>query len=73
MPGMNGIELAKRLAESDTKVVMLTVHDDPSFIQESLAAGALGYVIKPNIVVALPNAIREAMADRTFISATSSS
>lgn len=73
MPGMNGIELAMRLAKSDTKVVMLTVHDDPAYIQESLAAGALGYVIKPNMVVDLPDAIREAKAERSFVSATSSS
>jgi two-component system response regulator DegU len=70
MPGMNGIELAVRLANSDTKIVMLTVHDDPGFIQESLAAGALGYVIKPNMVVDLPDAIREANAERSFVSAT---
>ena len=73
MPGMNGIELAMRLAESDTKIVMLTVHDDPGFIKESLAAGALGYVIKPNLVLDLPEAIREAKAERSFVSATSSS
>ena len=70
MPGMNGIEVAMRLANSDTKVVMLTVHDDPGLLQESLAAGALGYVIKPSLVVDLPKAIREAKAERTFVSAT---
>lgn len=70
MPDMNGIDLAMRLANSDTKIVMLTVHDYPVFVQESLAAGALGYVIKPNMVVDLPKAIREAKADRLFVSAT---
>jgi two-component system response regulator NreC len=73
MPGMNGIEVAMRLANSDTKVVMLTVHDDPGLLQESLAAGALGYVIKTSLVVDLPKAIREAKAERTFVSATSAS
>ncbi len=62
-----------RLAKSDTKIVMLTVHDYPGFVQESLAAGALGYVIKPNMVVDLPKAIWEAKADRLFVSATSAS
>jgi len=70
MPDMNGIDLAMRLAKSDIKIVMLTVHDYPGFVQESLAAGALGYVIKPNMVVDLPIAIREAKADRLFVSAT---
>ncbi len=73
MPDMNGIDLAMRLAKSDIKIVMLTVHDYPGFVQESLAAGALGYVIKPNMVVDLPKAIREAKANRLFVSATSAS
>ena len=73
MPDMNGIKLAMRLANSDTKIVMLTVHDYLGFVQESLAAGALGYVIKPNMVVDLPKAIRNAKADRLFVSVTSAS
>ncbi len=73
MPDMNGIDLAMRLAKSEIKIVMLTVHDYPGFVQESLAAGALGYVIKPNMVADLPKAIREAKADRLFVSATSAS
>ena len=73
MPDINGIDLAMRLAKSDIKIVMLTVHDYPGFVQESLAAGALGYVIKPNMVVDLPKTIREAKANRLFVSATSAS
>ena len=49
------------------------IADYLGFVQESLAAGALGYVIKPNMVVDLPKAIRNAKADRLFVSVTSAS
>ncbi len=70
MPVMNGIETARRLKEAgaETRIVFLTVHDDPDFAKEALEAGALGYVIKPRIVSDLVAAIKEAHAGRSFVS-----
>ncbi len=70
MPVMNGIETAYRLKEAGakTRIVFLTVHDDPDFAGEALEAGALGYVIKPRIVSDLLVAIKEAHAGRSFVS-----
>ena len=70
MPVMNGIETARRLKEAgaETRIVFLTVHDDPDFAKEALEAGALGYVIKPRIVSDLLAAIKEAHAGRSFVS-----
>ncbi len=70
MPVMNGIETARRLKEVGvkTRIVFLTVHDDPDFAGEALEAGALGYVIKPRIVSDLLVAIKEAHAGRSFVS-----
>ncbi len=70
MPVMSGIELAHRLKEagSETRIVFLTVHDDPGFAREALEVGALGYVIKPRIVSDLLAAIKEAHAGRSFMS-----
>lgn len=72
MPILNGIEVAHLLKESgsNAKIVFLTVHEDPDFIRESLAAGALGYVSKLHLATDLLVAIREALAGRTFISPT---
>ncbi len=69
MPVMNGIETARRLKEagSETRIVFLTVHDDPDFAREALEAGALGYVIKSRIVSDLVAAIKEAHAGRSFL------
>ncbi len=70
MPVMNGIETARRLKEAgaETRIVFLTVHDDPDFAKEALKAGALGYVIKPRIVSDLLAANKEAHAGRSCVS-----
>ncbi len=66
MPVMNGIETAHRLKEAgaETRIVFLTVHDDPDFAREALEAGALGYVIKQHIASDLVAAIKKAHAGR---------
>ena len=70
MPVMNGFETAHCLKEAGikTRIVFLTVHDDPDFATEALAAGALGYVIKSRIATDLLAAIKEAHAGRCFVS-----
>ncbi len=70
MPVMNGIETADRLrqAGAKTRIVFLTVHDDPDYAREALEAGALGYVVKTRIVSDLLTAINEVHAGRSFVS-----
>ncbi len=70
MPVMNGIETAHRLKEAgaETRIVFLTVHDDPDFAREALEAGALGYVIKQRIASDLMIAINEVCAGHSFVS-----
>ncbi len=70
MPVMNGLEAADRLREagSRAKVVFLTVHEEPDYIHESLAKGALCYVVKPRLTSDLVPAIKEALANRSFVS-----
>jgi DNA-binding NarL/FixJ family response regulator len=70
MPELTGIEAAIRLKESglDAKVIFLTVHEDPDFVQAAFAAGALGYVLKQSVATDLVPAIRSALAGQLFIS-----
>jgi len=70
MPVLNGIEAAQQLKRSGTKakIVFLTVHDDPDFVEAALAAGACGYVIKSRLATDLICAVQAALADRCFIS-----
>ena len=48
MPGINGIEAARRITEvcPTVKVIMLSVYEDAVFIDAALAAGAAAYVAK---------------------------
>ncbi len=63
MPGVNGIETARRLkAAGGAAVVFLTVHADPDYVQEALAAGGLGYVVKCRLASDLIPALKEALA-----------
>ena len=70
MPGVNGIETVRRLkaAGEAGAVVILTVHSDPDYVREVLAAGALGYVVKCRLASDLIPALKEALAGRSFIS-----
>jgi len=48
MPGLTGLELTRRLKESlpEARVLILTVHEDQSFLDRALRAGAAGYLVK---------------------------
>jgi DNA-binding NarL/FixJ family response regulator len=72
MPVMNGIEAATRLRqrESKAKIVFLTIHDDPEYLDAAVSAGAHGYVIKSRMASDLCVAVREAIAGRRFVSPT---
>jgi DNA-binding NarL/FixJ family response regulator len=72
MPVVNGIEAATRLRQrhSKAKIVFLTVHDEPEYVEAALAIGAHGYVIKSRLASDLCLAVREAMAGRRFVSPT---
>jgi DNA-binding NarL/FixJ family response regulator len=72
MPIVSGIEAAAQLKErgSTAKVIFLTVHDDPDFVQAALDTGALGYVLKSRMASDLRSAIKGAIAGRLFISPT---
>ena len=68
----NGLEAARMLTRLGTKakIVFLTVHKDPEFVEEAFSAGAVGYVIKPRLRTDLLVAVREALSGHTFISPT---
>jgi len=48
MPGMSGLECARRLLHSDpgVRIVMLTANDDPQTVATAVANGAAGYISK---------------------------
>jgi DNA-binding NarL/FixJ family response regulator len=70
MPGMDGIEATLRMkkAAPDTKILILTAHDDEEFFFPALKAGASGYVVKGAEPEELFNAIRVAASGKVFLS-----
>jgi len=70
MQGCNGIEATRVLRSRGYagRIVFLTLHQDPSLAETALSAGGSGYVLKARASTELPVAIREAMADRLYVS-----
>jgi DNA-binding NarL/FixJ family response regulator len=70
MPGLNGIAAAARLKASGStaKVVFVTNLHDREFVQESLALGEVGFVVKDRLVADLLPAIRNVLAGQSFVS-----
>jgi DNA-binding NarL/FixJ family response regulator len=68
MPGLTGIEAARRIIEKypDSKIILLTMHNDPALIEQGFAAGALGYVLKVKANMDLPQAIYRALEGKRF-------
>src|SRR5262245_18513124 len=48
MPEMNGLKATRKLKSEfpDLKILTLTRHDDDSFLEQLISAGASGYVLK---------------------------
>ncbi len=69
MPGMGGTQVTERLCREcpDTKVLVLTIHEDKGYIRQLLAAGAAGYVLKRAAGEELIHAIRVVSAGRTYL------
>jgi DNA-binding NarL/FixJ family response regulator len=70
MPLMNGLQVASMLREKHprTKILFLTIHEEPEYISAAFSAGAWGYVTKRRLANDLPLAIREVFGGRNFLS-----
>lgn len=69
MPEMNGLDATKKLKKlcPNVKVLTLTRHTDNGYLQELLAAGASGYVLKQSASTELIRAIRAVAAGGTYL------
>jgi DNA-binding NarL/FixJ family response regulator len=64
LPGMDGVECVRQLSKlmELPQILMLTVHEDPDSIFNSLAAGAAGYLLKPVRAANLLAAVKDVYA-----------
>lgn len=69
LPDMDGIELARRLAERfpNTRVVILSAFDDDDYLQAALSAGVSGYLLKSMPGEKLIAAVRSAGLGTTVL------
>jgi DNA-binding NarL/FixJ family response regulator len=69
MPGMNGLVATRTLkrAHPGVTIVALTRHDDDTYLEELLRAGASGYVLKQSAPLELLQAIRAVAAGGTYL------
>lgn len=61
MPGRTGLAVAAELTRrgSSTRVLVLSMHDEPQYIREARRAGARGYLLKDSPPAALRRAVRD--------------
>src|SRR5436305_7628841 len=70
MPGLNGIEATRRLAEiaPHTRVLALSMHKDAVYVREILRAGAKGYLLKDSIDRDFLDAVRAVAKGEAYLS-----
>ena len=70
MKEINGIDLAERLLKRrpELRVLMLSMYDNPEYVQRALQIGARGYVLKDAPAAEIIAAIEAVAAGGTFLS-----
>ncbi|HEX7688795.1 MAG TPA: response regulator transcription factor [Burkholderiaceae bacterium] len=70
MKDVNGIDLTAQLLERDPglQVLMLSMYDNPEYVQRAMQAGARGYVLKDSPASEIVAAIEAIAAGGTFLS-----
>lgn len=69
MPGLNGLEVLPLLqkAAPQTKVLILTMHDDEGYLKQALRAGAAGYALKKAADSELIAAVRVVLRGEVYV------
>jgi DNA-binding NarL/FixJ family response regulator len=70
MPLLNGIDATAQITKRhpSTKVIILSMHADESYLTRSLTSGARGYLLKDSAEEDLTRAVRAVMSGHTFFS-----
>lgn len=69
MPNENGVVATEKIKEifPDIKVIVLSIHDDESYVFETLRKGATGYLLKDMEPESLISAIRSVVIGHSYI------
>lgn len=72
MPLMNGIEATRQILsrQPDAKILILSGHSDDAYVEQTIALGAKGYLIKQTAARVLADSIRRVHHGETCLSPT---
>lgn len=70
MPRLNGYEATARIHDLNLgcEIIMLSMHSEKMIVQQALARGARGYLLKSAFENELPRAVRLAVRGETYLS-----
>jgi len=70
MPGLNGLEITRQIVQRafKTRVIILSMHANETYVQEALRYGAHGYVLKDADPSEMVEAVRDVSAGRRYLS-----
>ncbi|MDD2695116.1 MAG: response regulator transcription factor [Anaerolineales bacterium] len=70
LPMLNGLEATRQILRTlpDSKVLILTMHENEEYIRRALAAGAMGYILKDAAARELLGAIRAVYRGESILS-----
>lgn len=69
MPETKGLDIIEQITEihSQTRILVLTMHDDTQYIRHVMQAGGAGYVLKSGADTELTKAIREIASGNSYM------
>jgi two-component system response regulator DegU len=70
IPGLNGLEVARQVVRRrrKTRIVVLSVHDDDSYVRQALKSHVVGYVTKDCPIHILIEAIDSVVSGKYYLS-----
>lgn len=70
MPGLDGLQVMQRVADDrlPTRVMFLTMHNEPAVLERAMALGVKGYVLKDAALLEIVQAVRAVAMGRTYVS-----
>jgi len=72
LPGTTGVDAAAEIRHilPDVRILMLSMQDDPSYVRQAFANGAIGYVLKEAADAELVSAVRRVALGERYVHPT---